>query len=478
MDGQHLLAGVAAVTITPPVGGYLQGYTRGAPSIGVHRELYAKALVFRSGETLIGLVTLDLLGLDRATVAAMRAAITATTPVPGDQVMIACSHTHAGPHVQGSGDDAWGFAIGNGLDPAYLATLVRQVAGGVGLAARTLRPAVIGVGQGTAGFTVNRRLIVDGRADLRPNPAGPVDRRVWVVKVMDAAGLGPTDRPEPAPRAIFFTYSCHPTIMALDNLEVSPDYPGVAQAFVEQAYGGGPTSGSGLPDGPGTLALFGQGCSGDLRPNLTTPDGRRFRAGTKADAHRLGRQLGAAVVKAAETVTTYTSDIKLDAATTRLRLPFAVRPDRANLERIVAAGGTRTFSGHRRTDGTDLNDADWAAYTLDQMRRDPLPAEIEVEVQTLRLGDLCLVGLPGEVMTEIGRQIEADRPEPTIVLSQANGNVGYFCTEDAYAVGGYEPALAWMLYHLPAPFAPDTARRLVAAGHAALAAVGDLVAAR
>ena len=478
MRSGALQAGVAAVNITPPVGGFLQGYTRGTPSIGVHRELYAKALVLAAADTWLGLVTLDLIGLDQATVAAIRAEISATTPVPGPQVMIACSHTHAGPHVQGTGEDVWGFAAGNGLDHAFVATLVRKVAGAVGMAARTLRPAAIGMGMGESGFNISRRLLTEHGVELRPDPTGPVDRRVPVITVMDAASLGPTDRPEAPPRVILFAYGCHPTIMAMENLEISPDYPGIAQEFVEQAYGGGPTSGAGLPDGPGTLALFAQGCSADLRPNLTTPDGSRFRAGTKADAHRLGRQLGAAVVKAAESVTTWMHEAELACGATRLRLPFAELPGRADLEQIVAAGGTRTFGGHRAVDGRPLSDADWAHYMLQQLDRGPLPADIEVEVQGLRIGDLHIVGLPGEAMGAIGRQIEAALPGPALVLSQANGNVGYLCTEEAHRLGGYEPAVAWMLYHLPAPFDASTEHLLVQAGRTVLAEAGRALALR
>jgi neutral ceramidase len=473
----ELQAGVAAVTITPPVGGYLQGYTRGRPSVGVHLDLRAAALVLDDGATRVGLVTLDLLGLDRATVAAMRAAIDATTEVPGAHVMIACSHTHAGPHVQGTGADDWGFAVGNGLDEAYVATLVRHVAGVVGMAARGPRPAAVGLGTGEAGFAVNRRRLVAGRAELRPNPDGPVDRRARVLKIMDAAEA-PADRPAPPPRAVLFAYSCHPTIMAMENLEVSPDYPGVARAFVETAYRGARAD-HGLPDGPGTVALFVQGGGGDLRPHLTTPDGEHFRAGAKADAHRLGWQLGAAVVKAAESITATTRHAELGVAATTVALPLAAPPSRAVLEGIIANGGSEHFGGHRTTDGRPLSDLAWARHTLRQADRGPLPTALEVEVQALRIGDLHLVGLPGEVMCEIGWQIERALPGPTIVVSQANGNIGYLCTERSYREGGYEPAVAYKLYHLPAPFEPSVEGALVAAGSAVRAAMTrDLIGAR
>jgi hypothetical protein len=258
--------------------------------------------------------------------------------------------------------------------------------------------------------------------------------------------------------------------MAMANLEISPDYPGVAQAFVEHAYGGGPTSGSGLPDGPGTLALFAQGCCGDIRPNLTTEDGQQFRPGTKQDAHRLGRILGAEVVKTCEDLAVRPWPGPIRMASTRIELPYARLPERARLESL-AAGGTTTHGGHLDVDGRPFGDALWAQRVLAHLDRRPLPTGIEVEIHALRVGDLTIVGLPGEVFAEIGFQIEAAIPGPSLVLGYTNGNHGYFCTQASYEGGGYEPAFSWMLYMHPAQFEPSNEHRLVEAGREVVARV-------
>jgi hypothetical protein len=469
---EQLRAGVAAVNITSPVGNYLQGYTRGTPSIGVHFDIYAKALVFDDGTTRAALVTTDLIGLEAAHVAMMREEVARWTDIPPDHVMINASHSHGGPTVQGLGKDAWGWLWGNPPDLDYARELAKKIGGLVAMADRRLRPAALGLGTGEACFNISRRRPTPEGTILAPNPDGVCDHRVKVVKIVDLGKQQQdgTDRPASAPSAILCQFTCHPTIMAMANLEISPDFPGVAQAFAEQAFGGGPTSGTGLPDGPGTLVLFAQGCCGDIRPNLATEDGQNFRPGTKQDAHRLGRILGAEIVKTCEETAVRAGQGPIRVASTRLTLPYVPLPERRILEEIAASGG-QTHGGHLTVDGHPFGDAVWARLVLDKMAQGPLPAGIEVEVQALRIGELTIVGLPGEVFAEIGFQIEAAIAGPSLILGYTNGNHGYFCTQASYEGGGYEPAFSWMLYMHPAQFEPSNEHRLVAAGREVAARV-------
>lgn len=468
-----LQAGVAAVNITPPVGNYLQGYTRGKPSLGIHRDIYAKALVFDDGSTKAAVVTTDLIGLEQSHVRAMREEVARWTDIPPEHVLINSSHSHGGPTVQGLGTDAWGSLWGNPPDPDYGRELTKKVGGLVAMANRLRRPIALGYGVGAATFNINRRLPTPQGTILAPNPNGAIDHRVKVLKIVDLAAYehhGP-ERPPAPPLAAFFSFTCHPTIMAMANLEVSPDYPGVAQAFVEQAYGGGPTSGYGLPDGFGTVGLFAQGCCGDIRPNLTGPDGSQFRPGTKQDAHRLGRILGAEVVKICEETTVRVGEGIIRVASTRVTLPYQRLPSPEQLDEIVATGGQVRHEGHLDTAGNQFGDVTWAKIVLEKMMTQPRPHSIEAEVQAIRIGDLCIVGLPGEAFAEIGFQIEETIQGPSFVLGYSNGNVGYLCTQASFEGGGYEPAMSWMLYNHPAPFDPTNEHRLVEAGRAVAAQV-------
>jgi hypothetical protein len=58
---------------------------------------------------------------------------------------------------------------------------------------------------------------------------------------------------------------------------------------------------------------------------------------------------------------------------------------------------------------------------------------------SLALGDIALVGVPGELFAELGIAIKANRLfQHTFVIGYCNDLAGYFPTCEAYELGGYE----------------------------------------
>jgi hypothetical protein len=259
-----------------------------------------------------------------------------------------------------------------------------------------------------------------------------VDRRVKVLR-LQADGPG-------EPLAVVFLYACHATSMGGTPL-ISGEHPGRACAFVEHAYGGA------------TTALYLQGCTGDVRPNVTDEEGG-FRSATPEECSRLGRRLGAEVVRVCETLAggdrpaAYGDDAALQAASRRVRLPFASSPTAAELRRSLREASSDYERG-------------WVKEILGRLQSGPLPEHEPAEVQVFRVGEHLLVGLPGEPMTELGWRIEEPLARPTFVAGYANANVGYLCTAASYAEGGYEPATSYRAYARHAPFTPDVERLLV-----------------
>ena len=103
-----MFAGLEQISITPRPGIDMTGYiAREGPSNGVMDRLYARALMMMDDHWgRLGIITADLIGLDAAFVKRVRRAIAEKTNLPPDRLMIACSHTHAGPatmHLQDCG---------------------------------------------------------------------------------------------------------------------------------------------------------------------------------------------------------------------------------------------------------------------------------------------------------------------------------------------------------------------------------------
>ena len=426
MSAKLLKAGVASVNITPPVGCYLQGYTRGKPSVGIHDDLYAKAIVFDDSRTKAAIVTTDLIGFEYASITAIREYIGQTTDIPGKNVMVAASHTHAGPAIMNLGGDP--------ADESYVRELEKKIAGVICMAAAELQPVTVGVGIGEMDFNVNRRLTTaPGVTPMLPNPDGVVDRRVKVMRVDAGADtlLGLKSRP----MAVLMHYVCHATVFGGANLYISGDYPGKTQSFVEHAYNSE------------TTALFLQGCCGNIRPHLVNEDGR-FRAGSLAELDRIGRRLGAEVVKVCENIKTQPAS-SIAVASKLFGIPYDELPTETALQESIKAG----------------QNVEWAEMMLKRLEAGKLKPEVEIEIQVMKLDGTWFVTLPGEPFLEIGLQIEEKFDGNVFVVGYANGNVGYLCTAASYPEGGYEPVGSCKGYFQPAQLRPETEHLLVNTAH-------------
>jgi hypothetical protein len=262
----------------------------------------------------------------------------------------------------------------------------KDIAAAATKAAGEMRPVSIGYQVDAIDFNINRRQMIGGRNVVRLNPDGPCDHRVKVLRFDDGQSIDPL--------AVVLHAVCHPCVFTWGDKwspphpggypKMSADFPGEAKTFVEQAYGGR------------TTALFLQGCAGDIRPNLP---GYPYRCGDEADIRWTGRSLGCAAVRASDK-----SAIREEVS--NRPAVFPIRCAAANVTLPAAKGGT-----------------------------------VECELQAMKLGPYLLLTMPGEPMVEYGLRLEREigpRAIP-IIVGYANGNIGYICTRQAFAEGGYEP---------------------------------------
>ncbi|GAH03146.1 unnamed protein product [marine sediment metagenome] len=90
--------GVSEVNITPDVPIPMSGYdARKTSFTGVHDQLFASALYFRSSETSVLLITADLIGYNMQLVDETRELISAGIGIPPENIIITAVHNHSGP---------------------------------------------------------------------------------------------------------------------------------------------------------------------------------------------------------------------------------------------------------------------------------------------------------------------------------------------------------------------------------------------
>jgi hypothetical protein len=402
-----LKGGCAKVNITPPLGIPLIG-SYGKPSDDILDELYAKALVLDDGTNAIVIVSCDLLYTPLEEIAGpARKIITEKTGIPERNILICATHTHSGPEVfTKSKFRTEGDTPPPAIDRSYLNTLVKKIAGSALIAYKDMQQVKIGAAKGHApeivynrrpknkdglvkmAFTLppevraTRKVIVEPGGEVRTTFVMPDEKTEWK--------FGPID-PEVCVLRIenmageilasLVNFGCHPvTIYPFLSTAVSADYPAFVTSVVERAEGG--------------LCLFALGMAGDAVP---------FDRGV-LPCRQIGRAVGGEALRRLQFVTT-TSDVTLSCLKKEVEFP------------------TKKPVQEKAADD------------------DKIPEPVMTEIQVLRLGDIYILGLPGEVLVEVGLEIKKRAGlEKLFIVTLSNDAIGYVCHSAAYDEGGYEPA--------------------------------------
>ncbi len=441
LKAQELLAGAARVDITDRTAG------------PVNDPAHARALVLRSGDNTVVLVGVDAVaigGIGRignGFLGSVRSELQSKLGVAPGNVIINASHCHA--VVRG---DA--------------ASLVVQA---VEEAARRLVPVKASAGTcEERRISENRRLkMKDGsEVDMRRAYAMPRDEDVTSVGPIDPqVGLLRLDRLDGTPLAIVYQFACHP-IMNPPHKGSSADYPGFASKVIEGALG------------QDSVALFLQGCGGDINPV------RYKEVSRPADAEPLGAMLGACVLAAVQRLESKPGAV-LKAGNATLSLPRAadyekrisaieaeqkmllasLRPTsigfKAFLPLLIQQRLAPDFPSHHAQsylhdrslggDAIEKLDADNRALVEAYLKnievmerltrlntnlallkkhlaetRQAGAATLDAEVCGLRVGDFKLVTFPGELTVEVGLGIKKAFKDPLAFVSgYTNGYLFY-----------------------------------------------------
>jgi hypothetical protein len=281
-DTSVLYAGAARRAINPPLGTRQTGFRLfGNPVQAIESDLTATALVLSDGETEVVLIAIDLsvIGIDLSMWGqrpgdAVRAEVAGALGIPVVHVLLNTSHTHSGvatPEYMPDSDEQIA------LKERYKSDLTRLVVEAAVEARRSLRPARLGTGWGESGIGVYRRESRDGRDVLGEVPEHPIDRSVGVIRVDDLDG---------EPIATVFRFSAHPVTMGPRSMVVSSDFAGPARGVVESCLGG--------------LALFLQGCAGNINPAV----GIGYEVDCRDAKNRVGLELGGEVLRVAAGIRT------------------------------------------------------------------------------------------------------------------------------------------------------------------------------
>jgi hypothetical protein len=420
-------AGVASTIITPDESMWMAGYAaRTKPSEGKIHNLNAKVLALEDERgTRLVIVTVDLLGVPRQTRDWLEEQVRQRYKLAPEALLLSASHTHSGPVVREAKYSIYGNTV-YGLSPEqieqsnrYVDNLQQKVLELIGQAMENLAPATLGYSHARAGFAMNRRLPSETGYRNSPNPDGPVDHDVPVLRI---------DSPDGKLRVVLFGYACHNT--TLSGYEYCGDYAGFAQQYVQEAH-------------PEATALFIAGCGGDQNPYPR--GGPQTVEYCKQHGRALANGVEVALIVKARPVSG-----PIRAALDTVSLEFAQPPSREQLEE-QAKSKDKYESRHAQVLLKELDKTGSLRKTYPYL------------VQAVQFGDdLTMVALAGEVVVDYSLRLKRELAGPAVwIAAYTNDVFGYIPSVRVLQEGGYEAGDAMRYTDLPGPFAPSIEERIV-----------------
>ena len=435
-----LLAGVARVDITPPVGIAHAGWGAQKHQVAeaIDMPLYVTALVLQQGDLRVAIVDVDILILTVDMDAQAREATVRATGISGENIRLAYSHNHSGPAMMSD----W-LTEGMELAVEWYAAIPEKIVEAVKAAASNLEQVVVSSGAGECRININRRPMDEhGTRFTGRNWNDPVDHEVGVVGLDTMSG---------DPLATLMVFACHPTMMGHDNTSITPDFPGPARRVVEQTVGG--------------LCLFLQGAGGNQGPV------HGF-IGDLAVYHREGTKLGLETARVRMNLDPYERKERLiEIVPSGADLGMYSDDPIAEPDAMLSVAWDETDLPLRKLESVEtLNQrADELAGVVAEMRANDAPHQdlivaisrakkaaialncarlaenhgkdgiIKIRTQAIRIGETVLVSVPLEPFVEVGLEVKERSPASRTFFSGfSNGHFNYLPTDAGIEEGGYE----------------------------------------
>lgn len=326
------------------------------------------------------------------------------------------SHTHSAPPLT-----LQEAVLPEHFDQQYEKFVIKEMMAVVKDALERLTPARLRCAEDNCDtIAINRRLGKPGQVQLAPNPEGVVDHRVQIIAA-EAKSNGKLI-------GVAVRYACHPCTV---NNGVGSGYPGFMRQFVEQNH-------------PDAVALFLQGCCGDVRNRSFDKDMTRFISGTVEQAEGFGHDLAEAVERALK----------------KPGVPI-VGPIVVNYAEITLPMKKVSASVYEQAAiDNDAFSGAWGKMYWEMIQRgEKIPETVPYRIQTFSFGQgkspFTMVALDGEVFTQYAFKLERMlQPGTTVVLGYSNGMMAYVPTSRAVHEGGYE-VTAFQWYCLPGPYTDE-----------------------
>ena len=389
----ELQVGVGKVSVTPaaadfPYAPSLTPSLNTGPGersfVGVHDEVYARALIIDDGSRRVALIVLEVTAVPMAS--ELTKAVARQLGVPEANVMVAATHTHSVPLFSYAGGKA------SHREVREIERLRQGALDAVRQAGAHLRPARVAFARGQGWVNVNNGEQSGSKAGY--DPLGPSDKTLDVMRFTT---------PEGAPIALIVNYASHAEVMFRsvtrdDGYEVSGDLPGAVSRLLEALPAGAP------------LVLFTSGAEADQQTLF-----KSLQHAGRLPAADEGAAGWALLSVQARRIAGSVMDV------------VATLPSGDTQAFIDAAAGSVTCPGEQLL----LDSKTGRALVVD---RPPVTSPLSV----IRINDIVLAGVGGDVASEIGQHFKSSSPfANSTMITMAGPSVGYLFADASYEHPGH-----------------------------------------
>ncbi len=391
LKGAGLNANVASVNITPPLeikytlGGY--GERENRPAEGIHDSIWAKALIVKDNSKKYAIITIDILGLPPNVKTDLLKRI-AGKGWSAENIMLLPSHSHGSLEMAAlNSRNILGIKQIGLFQSELLEFFLNKLETLIIDADKNFQSVKI--------ETASRQI-----ENLNRNRRGgnEVDRELTVTRV---------DKMNGDPLAVLVNWTAHPTFIDGKDMLVSAEWPGYLQTELQQMIGKGVT------------VMYYNGAEGDQSPVLDK----------NLNAYEKIQEYGKVI---AEKVYSIYREIETK-ENVNLSFNFKIvqLPERKAHPDFMETGGKE----YGLTEET-------LKYVFDAM------APETVGIGSVRIGNLIIVGIPGEMAAGFGMQIKEavrkDEIKQVAIGGLANEWISYILTADEYTNGGgYESSVSF-----------------------------------
>jgi hypothetical protein len=398
--------GVFEVNATPPIGSPVAyAITR-----SIVDSLWAKGIVILGTDKPVVLCVVDWIGIANEGQDAWRENLAKAAGTTPDHVSVHVVHQHDGRRCDFTMEKILSqYGLGGWrYDTTFSQKVIKSVANAVKNAAQTALPVThIGFGEAKVDKVASNRRIL--------GPDGKVAIIRWSSTRDSAAIAAPEGLIDPYLKCVSFWnkdqaiavlnyYTTHP-MSHYGKGDVSSDFPGIAREEMEQELG--------IP------YIYFNGAGGNITAG-------KYNDGSPERRFVLAERMKTAMQQAWENTQKMPLN-KADVKWNQVEISLPLRKAFVEKSLVDSLSNARTDSLRKFT----------AAKQLAWLRR--TKSGHKVNISALKLGDIRLLNLPGELFIEYQLAAQKLKPDEHVcTAAYEEYGPGYICTKIAYTQGGYE----------------------------------------